>query len=261
MPECQSDGALNEAISEILISAPTRGRTPTVRSAVAYVRSVAELEYGDAVRKHFHRAELRQMYREMREALPTLNEEVYSITDVNHLGKIAKDLGVVLQRKPFKEPEGTGLRGFYVNDGQVLKRPLIWINTATHPTAVAAAFWHEVGHHLTNRMWDSRGSASSLSFSADSSNHFADAKEIAADMVRVLAGYPRVTARRLFGGSNFRALSRDVDLLVSTAIPHMKKEMGFNFQRRFSARENLYYLGGIIHVAKLRTTLLSEYGI
>ncbi len=88
-----------------------------------------------------------------------------------------------------------------------------------------------------------------------------DPKEIAADMVRVLGGYPRPTAMRLFGGEDMEALRRDADLLVAKATSHVRAVMGFDFQNRFSQRDNFYYLGGMIHTAKLRTTLLSEYGI
>jgi hypothetical protein len=263
MPESRSTGALKGAIGDILKVAQTRRGTPRVRSAEAYVRSVARLNYGAAVKKHFDRRQLKQMLKEMRRALPTLNREVYGITEVGRLSRIAADLGVVLQAHAFKGSDGTGLRGFYVNEAQVLKRPLIWINTATYPTAMAAAFWHEIGHHLTSRMWGIRHHPINLSYEANNRDGVADPKEIAADMVRVLAGYPNTTAQRLFGGSDMEALSGDVgtDLLVSKVRPHVRAVMGLDFQSRFSPRENLYLLGGIIHVAKLRATLLSEYGI
>jgi len=261
MPESQSTGALTGAIQDILELAHRRSRTPSVRSSEAYIRDVVELDYGAAVKKHFDRPQLQKMLQEMRRALPTLNEEVYRITGVDRLSQKAKDLGVVLQANPFKGSDATGLRGFYVNEAELLKRPLIWVNTAGHPTAMAASFWHEVGHHLTNRVWGIRHHPVSLSFGASYRDDLADPKEIAADMVRVLAGYPKTTAKHLFGGSDLAALSRDADRLVSAARPHMRAVMGFDFQSRFTPKENLYYLGGIIHVAKLRTTLLSEYDI
>ena len=261
MPESRSTGALKGAIGDILKVAQTRSTTPCVRNAEAYVRSVARLDYGAAVKKHFDRQQLKQMFKEMRKALPTLNLEVYRITEVGRLSRIAADLGVVLQAHAFKGSDATGLRGFYVNEAEVLKRPLIWINTATYPTAMAAAFWHEIGHHLTNRMWGIRPDPIGLSFGANYRDDLADPKEIAADMVRVLAGYPQPTAERLFGGSDMQGLSQDTDLLVSKVRPHVRAVMGLDFRSRFSPKENLYLLGGIIHVAKLRTTLLSEYGI
>jgi hypothetical protein len=263
MPEKQSTGALKGAIGDILKAAQTRTGTPGLRDAEAYIRRVARLDYGAAVKKHFDRPQLKRMLKEMRKALPTLNREVYRVTEVGRLSGIAADLGVALQAHAFRGSDGTGLRGFYVNEAELLKRPLIWVNTATHPTAVAAAFWHEIGHHLTNRMWGLRNPPLSLSYGPNYHDDLDDPKEIAADMVRVLAGYPQPTAQRLFGGFDLEALSADVgaDLLVSKVRPHARAVMGFDFLSRFSPRDNLYLLGGIIHVAKLRTTLLSEYGI
>lgn len=261
MPESQSMGALNGAINDILKIARTRSGTLRLQKEEATFRSVARLDYGAAVKSHFDRAQLKRMLKEVRKTLPTLNLEVYRVTEVARLSRIAADLGVILQAHALKGSDGTGLRGFYVNETEVLKRPLIWVNTATHPTAVAASFWHEVGHHLTDRMWGIRHRPISMSFGANYRDDLGDPKEIAADMVRVLAGYPQPTARRLFGGSDMEALSQDADLLVAKVRPHVRAVMGLDFQSRFSARENLFLLGGIIHVAKLRTTLLSEYGI
>ncbi len=263
MLDSQSTGALNGAIADILKLAQQRGKTPSLRDAENYVAQVASLDYVAGVRRHFDRAQLKQMLREMRNTLPTLNREVYSVTEVGRLSRQAAELGVTLQAHAFRGSDATGLRGFYVNEAQVLKRPLIWVNTATHPVAMAASFWHEVGHHLTNRIWGIRHQPISLSFGAHYRDDLADPKEVAADMVRVLAGYPQAAARRLFGGPDLDALFHDPDRLVSKgpAPRYVRKVMGLDFQARFSPKENLYYLGGIIHVAKLRITLLSEYGI
>ena len=261
MPENHSTGALTGAIGDILKLAGSRGRSSSVSDAEEYIGKVTRLDYAAAVKKHFDRAQLKQMLKEMRRKLPTLNRQVYRVTEVKRLSLIANDLGAVLQAHPFKGWDGTGLRGFYVNEAEILKRPLIWVNTATHPTALAAAFWHEVGHHLANRMWGFRHHPTSLSFGANYRDDLADPKEIAADLVRVLAGYPQATAQRLFGGADGEALSFDADLLVARVRPHVRAVMGLDFQSRFSSRENLYLLGGLIHVARLRSTLLTEYGI
>jgi alkylation response protein AidB-like acyl-CoA dehydrogenase len=261
MLESQSTGALSGAIEDILKLAHLRGKTRSLREAESFIRSVVELDYGAAMKKHFDRRQVKSMLAEMRRALPTLNLEMYRVTEVGGLSQKAADLGVVLKAHAFKGADATGLRGFYVNEAEVLKRPLIWVNTATHPTAMAASFWHEVGHHLTNRIWGTRQHRSSLTFGANYHDDFADPKEIAADMVRVMAGYPKATAERLFGGPSSAAITRNADQLVATARPYMRSAMGFDFNTGISPRENLYYLGGIIHVAKLRTTLLSEYGI
>jgi hypothetical protein len=261
MAEPQGEGALKQAIGDILKVASTRNRTPSVRSAEAYFRSVARLDYDAAVKRHFDRPQLKQMLKEVRKTLPTLNREVYRTTAIGRLSRIAADLGVVLQAHAFTGSDGAGFRGFYVNEAEVLKRPLIWVNTAAHPGAVAAAFWHEIGHHLTNRIWGIHHHSVGMSFGANYRDHLADPKEIAADMVRVLGGYPKPIAEKLFGGSDLEALSRDADRLVSEARPHVRTMMGLDLHSRGSPKENLYYLGGMIHTAKLRMTLLLEYGI
>jgi hypothetical protein len=261
MAERQSPGALKAAIGDILKVAPGRGGIPGLRNAEERIRSAARLDYTAALKKHFDHRQLRKILAEVRRALPSLNYQVYRITEVGGLAKIAAELGVVLQAHAFRGADGTGLRGFYVNEAQVFKRPLIWVNTATHPTGVAAAFWHEIGHHLTNQMWGTEHHPVTLALGVDYRDNLADPKEVAADIVRVLAGYPKSTAQRLFGGHDMEALSQNADKLVARARPHVRAVMGFDFESTCSATENLYYLHGMIHNAKLRMTLLSEYDI
>lgn len=261
MAGSQSDGALKVAIGDILKVAPIQRRATSLRTAEADLRAISQLDYDAAVRRHFDRRQLRNLLKEVRKTLPTLNREVYRITELDRLKQIAAQQGVVLQTQAFKGSHGAGFRGFYVNEAEILKRPLIWVNTAAHPATVAAAFWHEMGHHLTGQILGQRHQPVSLSYGVNYREHLADPKEIAADMVRVLGGYPKSIARPLFGGSEREALVGDADLLVSKAISYVRAVMGFNFQRRRSPKENLYYLAGMIHTAKLRTTLLSEYGI
>ncbi len=52
-----------------------------------------------------------------------------------------------------------------------------------------------------------------------------DPKEIAADLVRVLAGYPKPIAQRLFGGPDREELRADVELLVARAMSHVRSVM------------------------------------
>lgn len=258
MAESQA-GSLKAAIDEILSFAKSRSQPASGRKAEDYCRAIARRDYDAAVKRHFDRGQLNRMLKEVRKFLPTLNSQIYRITDLRRLSGIADQFGVVLQARAFPGSDGAGFRGFYVNEAEVLKRPLICVNTAAHPATVAAAFWHEIGHHLTDQFWGSSvGTAMSRMNYRDL---LSDPKEIAADMVRVLGGYPRPTAIRLFGGEDMEVLRRDPDALVAKAISHVRAVMGFDFQNRFTQRDNFYYLGGMIHTAKLRTTLLSEYGI
>jgi len=257
----ESSGALKEAINEITATAQARRRTRSVRDAEAYIYKIAPVDYRPAIRKHFDRRQLARIYADIRRNLPDLNRDTFRITDVGRLGTIAREHGVLLRAQEFRGPEGSGLRGFYINEAQVLKRPMIWINTATHPTATAASFWHEIGHHLTNQMWDTRPDQVSLRLRTTYGDDLSDPKEICADIVRALAGYPHHAARRLFGGPEAENINRDVDQLLARVLPYVGAEMGLNFGSSFSVRENLYLLGGVLHVAKLRAALLTEYSI
>jgi hypothetical protein len=262
MPESQSAGALQGVVGEILKAAAKKGsQAAAVRRTEAELRSIAQHDYDAAVRQHFDRRQLRRILKEVRRSLPTLNCEVYRVTEIDRLREIAEKLGVILQARAFPGSQGAGFRGFYVNEAENLKHPLIWVNTAAPPVAAAAAFWHEIGHHLTNPILEDQRATTSMSFGSNYREHLADPREIAADMVRVLAGYPKPIALQLFGGSDADALRADVDLLVARAMSHVRSVMGYNFRNRRSPKEEIYYLGGMIHTAKLRMTLLSEYDI
>ena len=259
MPDSQA-GALNGAIRDILKVTSANGRMIHARRAEQYCRDISRRDYDLTLKQHFDRVELREIFKEIRRTLPTLNAQVFRITDFRRLAEIARKMGIVFQDHALAGSDGTGFRGFYVNEKEVLKSPIIWVNSAAPPAAAAAAFWHEVGHHLTGQIWGTSEPGTSAMNTANRDD-FCDPKEIAADMVRVLAGYPKPIAERLFGGPDMEATCFDADRLVAKAIPHVRAVMGFNLRNQFSAQENVFYLGGMIHTAKLRTTLLSQYGI
>jgi hypothetical protein len=187
-------------VREILESADRQVTQPTVHEAQKYFDSFSRKDYATAIRKHYDRGQLRKLLAEMQRMLPALNQQVFRTTDPRRLGKIASDLGVMLHVDRFDGFEGRSLRGFYLDDTELLNRPSIWVNTANHPVGVAAAFWHEEGHHLTKQISDSDDHRVQYSFKSNHQNHLADASEIAADMVMVLACYPKAAAKTLFAG-------------------------------------------------------------
>jgi hypothetical protein len=146
------------------------------------------------------------------------------------------------------------------DDPGISRRPLICVNTANHPVAVASAFWHELGHHLTNRTFDVSHPLW-LSFSSSYEDHLGNPLEIAADMVSALAVYPKPVARHLFGGFVKTGKAPDIDGLVSIAKMHLRSVAGFDFQPSVPATENLHYLVGMMHFIRLRWVLFSEYEI
>jgi hypothetical protein len=255
----ETEAGINGTIREILNLADG-GAKPSPPVAEDYFRAFCRVDYARALRKQFDRRQFSQLLAEFRSVLPALNREIFAITDLRRLAGIAAELGAGLQARHLETSDGRALRGFYVKGGEVLRKPLICVNTANHPVAVAASFWHEVGHHLTRRIFDDHRERATLSFSTNYLNHLEDPHEIAADMVMVLAGYPNPAAKRLFGASERKALNLNANLLISKVRPHVRAT-GFEFDARVSAVENLHYLASIIHIAKLRSTLLREYGI
>jgi hypothetical protein len=257
----QNTRTLTCLIREIIKDVHATRERPSLKAQAKYFRSFAQIDYSAAVAKHFDRPQLGRIFGDLRRVLPTLNQEIFKTTDLLRLTAIAARLGVLLHAEPFDSVEGRALRGFYIHDREILKRPLICVNLANHPVAVAAAFWHEMGHHLTNGIFDENCDLRYSNFSTNYQDHFDDPREVAADMVLALAGYPSPAATTLFGGSPNGPHRPDLDLLLLRAQTYVRSVLDFEFEPQFAATENLSYLAGIIHVAKLRATLLNEYGI
>src|ERR1700676_209737 len=243
-------GNLRDLIRDITKSAERNAAQASVRGAQKYFDSFSRQDYVAAIRKHYDRKQLQEILAEVRRILPALNRQVFRTMDPRRLGKIADELGVMLHADRFEGSEGRSLRGFYLDDTELLPRPAIWVNTATHPVGVAAAFWHEVGHHLTRRIFDAQHHQTSYFFKTNHQEHLTDASEIAADMVMVLACYPKAAATKLFAKDRFPR--QDTDRLFSRVRPYVSSVTGFDFANQFSSQENLHYLAGIVHLAKLR---------
>jgi hypothetical protein len=250
--------SVRSTIIEILGYERNRQRKPPKLDRVEQrFDSITHHDYAAALKAHFDTVQLTEILREVRSALPTLNRQVFSTVDLRELKQIAARMGVMLRADEFAGREGQELRGFYVHDRQLLKRPLICINRANHPVAVAASFWHEVGHHVTRRVFGEDTAAPRMNYMADHRQHLKEPKEILADLVMVLACYPKAAAKNLFGAGATLGLNT----LLPKVRRHVRSLTSFDFTPELSTRENLYYLSTMIHVAELREALLFEYGI
>jgi hypothetical protein len=246
-------------IREVLDSSRGRGLRPTVAEADAYFSKLAKRDFTGALRRYFDHAQLQEVVAELRRFLPDLNRRVFAETRVSRLRAIAADLGTVLDARPFgSDPEIRQLRGFYVAPDGFIKRPIICVNTTTHRVGTAAAFWHEIGHHLTRRIFD-ESEPVELSFGTNHPEHLENASEISADLLMVLGCYPRQAAARLFDFDEQGLLS--VDRLIARATGYVRSVTGYEFEPQLSGAENLYRLAGMLYVAKLRAALWTEYDI
>jgi hypothetical protein len=252
--------ALDSLIGEIVGSASRGSRKLAVSRVEEQFRRASRQNYAPQLAALFDRRQMRELLADFRRALPKLNAEIFRIRDPSQLAKVAAQLGVRFQARRFEGAAGKSLRGFYVDDRSVLRNPLICVNSANHPVAVASAFWHEMGHHLTSHAFDASHPLQ-LSFSSSYEDHLENPLEIAADTVSALAAYPRPAAQHLFGEFVKTGKAPDIDTLVSRARTHLRTAAGYDFQLGAPARENLHYLAGMMHFIRLRWVLFSEYEI
>lgn len=252
--------ALDSLIREILRSASRSSRKFTLSRIEEQFHFASRQDYARQLGALFDRRQMRELLADFQTALPALNAEIFRIREPRRLARVAPQLGARFQAGRFEGEAGKSLRGFYIDDPGISRGPLICVNTANHPVAVASAFWHELGHHLTNRTFDV-SHPMQLSFRSSYQDHLGDPLEIAADVVSALAVYPKPAVQHLFGGLVKTRKAPDIDGLVSRARTHLRSVAGFDFHLSVPAAENLHYLAGMMHFMRLRWVLFSEYGI
>jgi hypothetical protein len=254
--------ALDPLIREILKSAGLVSSKLAAGRVQKQFQSAARQDYTTKLRAFFDRREMRELLADFQGALPALNADIFRIQEPRRLAEVAAKLGARFRATRFDDEEGQSLRGFYIDDPDIAKAPLICVNTAYHPVAVAAAFWHELGHHLTSRTFDTTHPMRlQQSFSSIYHDHLGDPLEIAADIVSALAAYPKPMARRLFRGFAASGEAPNIESLVFKARAHLRSVAGFDLQPGVPATENLQYLAGMMHFIRLRWVLFSEYEI
>ncbi len=143
--------------------------------------------------------------------------------------------------------------------------PLICVNTAHHPAAIGAAFSHEMGHHLVGRLFDSRKQHAHLLTYTAYGDHLDDPEELAADILVSLGVFPEAIARKIFLKPQKCTQSRSAaaklpDSVATKVLKYFEGHFGLTFGGLASTKK-FQYLAGVIHFAKLRRALLTEYNI
>ena len=146
------------------------------------------------------RAEVREIVgAAKRTAWPNLNDSAVRLGSMKEFAARASALGADFKIAKMPWPSGLALLGFYLGkDSGLEKRPLICLNGAHHPAAVATAFLHEVGHHVTADLFSTRNELVQLSRQTGYDSHLNNARELAADVLVSLGVYPRNMAAKLF---------------------------------------------------------------
>jgi hypothetical protein len=261
----RESSVIGQVVTEILEATeksarPRPGGAGTLHDDFA---TIMRRDYARDLDRHFSKREMRAIVMALRFAMPGLNREQFRPKPVHELVDLASSFGADFRADAFTGPEGMALLGFYAKER---RRPLICVNTAHHPAAIAAAFLHEVGHHLTSRIFKMAQEPVELSLNSDFDDHLDDPMELIADIVVSLGAYPQSVARWMSGKhAQARPPTPGVALLTDQAFSrtraHLRKLTGFDFGTQIPPTENLNYLAGMIHFAKLRLALLAGYGL
>lgn len=217
-------------------------------------------DYAHALRSCFTRAEVLEIVGEgKRQAWPHLNQSAVRLGSIHQFAQRAYELGADFQIASMDWPSGLSVMGFYLGkDSGLEKRPLICVNGAHHPAAVATAFLHEVGHHVTADLFSMRTDEAQLSRQVGYQSHLSAPRELAADVLVSLGVYPQSMAVKLFDCEATRRPAADSP--ATAAVLTTARRYGLNFDS-LPTQKRLQYQAGLIHFTRLRQTLLEEYGL
>lgn len=237
------------------------------RSVDSEIRLLAQHDYGLPLRKSLGRSEVREIIAEAKRTVwPHLNDESVRLVSPSEFTRFWSGLGVQFKLAKLNGAEGLALLGFYVRKTGASHLPLICVNTAHHPAAIGAAFTHEMGHHLTGRLFDSaKEHAQFLTYTAYG-EHLDDPEELAADTLVSLGVFPEAVARQIFMKSEKRRPSKSASeklphSVSATVLKYFEARYGLSFGEPLPSAKKLQYLAAVIHFAKLRRALLAEYDI
>ncbi|HEY6421239.1 MAG TPA: hypothetical protein VIX59_19755 [Candidatus Binataceae bacterium] len=264
--------AIDRLVRQILVTAPQAGRAElhAWRQPREELGRLARRDYVRYLRKTLGYHELREVVATATKVWPKLNCAQLTAAPRQRFARMASEraskLGVSFQGRPYEGPEGLALRGFYIeNEKTLLKRPLIYVNTAHHPGAVSTTFFHELSHHLTAAIVKTHHKPVHFFFDADYDTHLRDPGELAADVIVSLGGYPEKIARKIFSAPwNWGLVARAgrlTDEVFGKVLAHVQELYGLDFSSRIPPGQRLHYLTGMIHYAKLRWALLAEYDL
>jgi hypothetical protein len=261
--------AVNALIDQILENVPETGDDAIRRwrQPENDIRRQVRRDYVRPLRKLFDLPLIEDLIASARRVWPKINLAPHHCPSSSSMTRLATEQQVQLQARPYSGAEGMALRGFYVDKRvqRKLRKPLIFVNTAHHPGAVAATFTHEMGHHLTTRLFGSRDKTVHFFFDASYDSHLNEPVELAADVIVAMLAYPAPVARRIFSRDWSRGLVAKVNSLEDSEFEqvraHIAETTGFKIVTKMPAQTSFAYLAGMVHFAKLRAALLAEYDV
>lgn len=228
-------------------------------------RSILRRNYGPALRRCLDRAQVAEIVAEAKSLVwPKLNREPVRLVSADGFMRKWSKLGVSFHATKFDGPDGLDLLGFYARSVGAAKRPLICVNTAHHPAAVGAAFVHEMGHHLTAQLFESKDDVAHMMASTAYEEHLDDPEELAADCLVSFGVMPAQLARSLFSEDGDASQKSNQTQMGSSRLVKVINHFETNYRLKFAglpADRGEHYLAASLHYAKLRRALLFEYNI
>ncbi|MFZ0889025.1 MAG: hypothetical protein WA005_11275 [Candidatus Binataceae bacterium] len=254
--------AIEKLIGEILSAGGLQGgASRKVRKD--FVR-LARVDYLHYLRKGIGHSAMHELVDRARDKIwPHLNRRKINPQSPEFLAELASRLGVDFRADSLPGAVGLGIRGFYCGP-ELMKRPLIFMNTAHNYGAVSATFCHEVGHHLASDILGFPDPGTRFFYYTGYEDHLDDPVELAADALVSLASYPHRAARKIFGDpkrSSPASRAELTDESLRKVFSYLRRNYGYNLGDSLTTEQKLQYLAGVIHFAKLRLALLTEYGM
>jgi hypothetical protein len=265
----KAESKVERLIAQVLSDARTRGahQIAAWKKPGDDLHRLVRHDYVRSLRRNLGYREVKELVDAFDRIFPGFNSQpIGNNLSVEGFAGMAARMQFHFKAAPYGGDEGLALRGFYVTRTRgLLKRPLIYVNTAHHPLAVSTTFCHELGHHVCSELFGLTQQTVHFFFDADYAAHLGEPGELAADVMVSLAGYPAPTARKIFATPWDWGVVARAKKLTEAAFDevrgHLKKVYGFNLMERIPANQRLHYLSGMIHYAKLRWALLAEYDL
>ena len=229
-------------------------------------RRLVKRDYVRALRRNIGYRELKTLLLAVEKILGRPGTDWHTLGSVEAMRSLAARFSLHFKAAPYGGDEGLALRGFYADrDSWQLQHPLIFVNTSHVLIALAATFCHEFAHYLTVEMLNEGRQPLHTFYDADYASHLDDPFELIADAAVAFRGYSRENALAIFKTQwNSGLVGRAGNLpggAFDQILAKFKKTGGFDFAADLPAVQNMHYLCGMVHYAKLRWALLVEYDI
>jgi hypothetical protein len=262
------DSEIETIFRQLMLAAEddSAGKLTGKRTWEREFRRLVRRDYVRALRRHLGYQEVKSLFSAVTDIVRSQGGDDNAFGSLQGMRSMAAKFSLHFKAEPYDGPEGLALRGFYANRGtRMLAHPLIYVNTAHAALVISATFCHEFAHYLTSEMTKAQGEPVHFFYDHAYASHLDDPVELAADAIVSLTGYPREVAEQIFSTPWSWGLVARVGNLPGATFTkvhnHLKKHTGFDFHPEVPAYQNLQYLAGMIHYAKLRWALLAEYDL